>query len=246
MSVEQLKNIWSDMTAVELAHAHPNWENWQPSTGAEPYIISVRSKLSEGGFSDLAKCIVDPAEARLLSQAQGISETEGFWLIPPLKAQSDVKLFSCSSRCPEAGTSILIPEHAVGYPAKQGSIVTVKKGEFYGLGVLNTEIFDQHLKDGKICCCREVTMLRSIKQLTSGSSHAEKSAINLAKATEQVNFPSINQRLFTPKSTLMGLKQKKWKVDAASSSVGSAASRGSVDKSSTLLRNSKKIKQTGA
>ncbi|KAJ3209399.1 hypothetical protein HDU82_000843 [Entophlyctis luteolus] len=223
MSVEQLKNIWSDMTAVELAHAHPNWENWQPSTGAEPYIISVRSKLSEGGFSDLAKCIVDPAEARLLSQAQGISETEGFWLIPPLKAQSDV-----------------------GYPAKQGSIVTVKKGEFYGLGVLNTEIFDQHLKDGKICCCREVTMLRSIKQLTSGSSHAEKSAINLAKATEQVNFPCINQRLFTPKSTLMGLKQKKWKVDAASSSVGSATSRGSVDKSSTLLRNSKKIKQTGA
>ncbi|KAJ3127293.1 hypothetical protein HK100_009828, partial [Physocladia obscura] len=194
------KNIFADMTAAELANTHPNWDNWQPQNASEAYIISVRHKLAEGGFGNLAKCLVDPAEARALSLAQGIEGSEGFWLIPPLKAYSDVKLFSCGDRCSESGTSIFIPEHKVAYPTKRGSIVTVKKGEFYGVGVLNTKVFDDHMKKGFACCSKDVVMLRSIKQSVQkkalfGNSAA---ALELAEAIDKVNLPIIEKRVYGP------------------------------------------------
>ncbi|KAI8621067.1 hypothetical protein BC830DRAFT_1096084 [Chytriomyces sp. MP71] len=164
---QKSSNIWDDMTLQQLAHAHPNWEAWSlgPSQGAAAeYVASVRAKLLEGNHGSLAKCVVEPVEARSLSEAQGIDPDAGFWLIPPLRAPSDVRLFSCGDRCVEAGTTIMIPEHKVGYPAAKGSIVTVRKGEFYGIGVLNTNIFDEHIKAGMPCCSKELVMLRSVKK----------------------------------------------------------------------------------
>jgi hypothetical protein len=156
-------SIWSGATLQELYHTHPNWEVWAPKS-IDPTIVSIRSKLREGNHGDLKKCTVDPIEARDLSTAQGIPLESGFWLIPPLRAPADVRLFNCTERCAEAGTTILIPEHKVGYPAVKGSVVLVKKGVAYGVGVLRSEVFDQHCKEGKPCCKNLLVVLRSTKR----------------------------------------------------------------------------------
>ncbi|TPX75782.1 hypothetical protein CcCBS67573_g02938 [Chytriomyces confervae] len=186
-------DIWADMSAQQLAQAHPNWESWtaSPATSgaAAEYVASVRVKLMEGNHSNLAKCLVDPKEARALSAAQGITPDAGFWLIPPLRAPADVRLFSCGDRCVEAGTTIMIPEHKVGYPAAKGSIVTVRKGEFYGVGVLNTTVFDNHVRNGLTCCTKELVMLRSVKNQPTMKSSSLNSVQDLADAISSVSYP---------------------------------------------------------
>ncbi|KAJ3110814.1 hypothetical protein HDU96_006251 [Phlyctochytrium bullatum] len=53
----------------------------------------------------------------------------------------------------------------MGYPAARGSTVLVKAGVAYGLGVLRTDIFDEHVKEGRDCCSKTVVMLKSTQHV---------------------------------------------------------------------------------
>jgi hypothetical protein len=119
--------------------------------------------LTENGHCDIEKCTVDPTEARSLSEAQGVHPEAGFWLIAPRRATSDVRLFCANDRCNDATTTIMLPEHNTGYPAAKGSMVLVRKGNVYGVGVLDTEVFDQHVQEGRPCCKNLLVILRSTK-----------------------------------------------------------------------------------
>ncbi|KAJ3194167.1 hypothetical protein HDU67_004830 [Dinochytrium kinnereticum] len=151
----------------ELTRLLPVWEAWIPNP-REPSAISVHAKLLQNNHTDVRKCTVDPQQARSLSDMQGIPPETGFWLIPPTRApqDADVRIFSCGERCEEAGTTLMIPEFSMGYPAARGSIVLVKKGVAFGLGVLRTDIFDQHVSEGRPCCCKAVVMLKSTQIAT--------------------------------------------------------------------------------
>ncbi|KAI9325483.1 hypothetical protein BDR26DRAFT_925100 [Obelidium mucronatum] len=252
--IDTLSNadIWASMSYSDLAHAHPNWDTWTPPPTNTPTATkALTEKLGVGkeGFGNLEKCVVEPSEARGLAKALSESYTDlsngddgqtglefGFWLVPPLRAKQDTKLFSCTDRCGEAGTSIVIPEHKVGYPAKKGSIVTIKKGEFYGVGVINTRIFDQHILKKLPCCSNQLVLLRSEKLSTSKKAAlAVNSERDLEQAIGNLSFPPVmpEKRLLGP-GNFLALKGALGKT--ASSSAGSNSSRMSVDKRSTLLQ----------
>ncbi|KAI8850609.1 hypothetical protein BC829DRAFT_152788 [Chytridium lagenaria] len=154
-----------------LQDASPVWEAWAPNP-SQRNAISVHAKLLQNNHKDVRKCTVDPHQARALSDLQGIPPETGFWLIPPVRAphDADVRLFCCADRCAEAGTSLMIPEFNMGYPAALGSTVLVKKGVAYGMGVLRTDIFDLHVKEGRPCCSRDVVMLKSTQESQSTES----------------------------------------------------------------------------
>ncbi|KAJ3282948.1 hypothetical protein HDU79_009536 [Rhizoclosmatium sp. JEL0117] len=253
-------SIWSSMSFNELNHAHPNWEIWvPPATNTPSATKALTEKLGVGreGFGNLEKCVVEPHEARGLAKALSESYSDlnqaeddqtnltfGFWLLPPLKAKFETKLFCCGDKCVGAGTSIMIPEHKVGYPAKKGSIVTVKKGEFYGVGILNTAVFDDHIKRGLPCCSSQLVLLRSEK-VSSGKklAYVAKSEKDLEQAIGNLSFPPVmpEKRLLGPGNFLAR------KSPLQKSAVSSASSHGSIDKRSTLLNQKRQtISKTGS
>ncbi|KAJ3104306.1 hypothetical protein HDU97_009382 [Phlyctochytrium planicorne] len=191
----------STVDVAEVQKMFPVWETWSPNP-SEPNAVSVHSKLLQNNHTSVKKCTVNPQKARALSDLLGIPPETGFWLIPPLRApaDADVRLFSCGDRCAEAGTSLMIPEFNMGYPAARGSTVLVKKGVVYGLGVLRTDIFDQHILEGKDCCCRAVVMLRSTQEVEEGSTHEpsiaeiEKEVLGPVKALEKYATPKKNTK----------------------------------------------------
>ncbi|KAJ3014095.1 UNVERIFIED_CONTAM: hypothetical protein HDU68_000439 [Siphonaria sp. JEL0065] len=248
--IDTLSNadIWASMSYSELAHAHPNWDTWTPpATNTPTATKALTEKLGVGkeGFGNLEKCVVEPTEARGLAKALSESYTDlsngdddqtgleyGFWLVPPLRAKQDTKLFSCTDRCGEAGTSIVIPEHKVGYPAKKGSIVTIKKGEFYGVGVINTKVFDQHVQKKLPCCSSPLVLLRSEKLSANKKlAFTASSERDLEQAIGNLSFPPVlpEKRLLGPGNFLA------LKAGVKTNSAGSNGSRLSVDKRSTLL-----------
>ncbi|KAJ3067263.1 hypothetical protein HDU98_009544 [Podochytrium sp. JEL0797] len=249
--------IWASMSREELINAHPNWARWTPPASNPPAatkaLMDKMGVTKTGGFGNLEKCVVEPEEARGLAKALAESNASqdldhastnfGFWLLPTLKARSETKIFSCTDRCAEAGTSIVIPEHRVGYPAMKGSIVTVKKGEFYGVGVLNTAIFDLHVKKGLACCTNQLVLLRSEKRPPSNV-NANSSEMELAQAIGKISFPPVlpNKRHLGPGSFL-DIKREGLLGKSGMSSAGSTGSRMSVDKRSTLLAQNKATKK---
>ncbi|KAJ3191141.1 hypothetical protein HK101_008053 [Irineochytrium annulatum] len=149
-------------SAVDVFNLHPNWDHWSPDPN-QASAVSINAKLMENNHQDVQKCIIDPREARALSNLQGVPSEMGFWLLPPRRApqHADVRLFLCGDRCAEAGTVFIIPEYQMGYPAAKGSIVLIKRGVGYGLGVTDADVFDKHVEEGKECCSKLVVMLRS-------------------------------------------------------------------------------------
>ncbi|KAJ3333780.1 hypothetical protein HDU76_003594 [Blyttiomyces sp. JEL0837] len=196
--------MWSAVSLEELYNTHPNWVDWVPET-QEPYVLSVQAKLKENKHSDLQKCTVDPMEARSLSDAQGIPPETGFWLIPPRRAVNDVRLFNCTERCNEAGTAIMIPEHKHGYPAARGSTVLVKSGVAYGIGVLYTDIFDQHIAEGRPCCSKMVVVLRSTRTIPSEDPYAPSAA--MAELVGHTTKDNSEKRPLGPAALMKMMKQ---------------------------------------
>ncbi|KAI9352466.1 hypothetical protein DFJ73DRAFT_795575 [Zopfochytrium polystomum] len=174
--------LWSNTSLHDLYRARPNWTQWEPPATASPYVRSVAAKLltpptpssptspfpspstptpTTTGHLDI--CTITPADSRALHSAQHLPLTSGFWLLPPLRAppHTTIRLFLPGpGRCDAAGTVIVIPEHAVGYPAAKGAMVLVRGGVAYGVGVLRTEVFDRHVGEGRGCCGADFVVVR--------------------------------------------------------------------------------------
>ncbi|KAI9311147.1 hypothetical protein DFJ73DRAFT_968649 [Zopfochytrium polystomum] len=174
--------LWSNTSLHDLYRARPNWTPWEPPATASPYVRSVAAKLltpptpssptspfpspstptpTPTGHLDI--CTITPADSRALHSAQHLPLTSGFWLLPPLRAppHTTIRLFLPGpGRCEAAGTVIVIPEHAVGYPAAKGAMVLVRGGVAYGVGVLRTEVFDRHVDEGRGCCGADFVVVR--------------------------------------------------------------------------------------
>ncbi|KAI9352472.1 hypothetical protein DFJ73DRAFT_346429 [Zopfochytrium polystomum] len=174
--------LWSNTSLHDLYRTRPNWTPWEPPATASPYVRSVAAKLltpptpssptspfpspstptpTTTGHLDI--CTITPADSRALHSAQHLPLTSGFWLLPPLRAppHTTIRLFLPGpGRCEAAGTVIVIPEHAVGYPAAKGAMVLVRGGVAYGVGVLRTEVFDRHVDEGRGCCGADFVVVR--------------------------------------------------------------------------------------